>query len=812
MNKLVAFFVFLAVGVMIAPATVAATLHVSPSGSDVAGDGSAGAPYATIQHAISAASTGDIISVTAGTYAENLLYGGKAVAVVAADSTNQPVLEPANSGQPIVSFTNGESAAARLEGFVVRNGGNSAVLCDGASPTLRNNSFRNNSKNGDGGALRLLNNARPTVTYNRFENNSATGSGGAIYLFNQSFAVLNHNLFAFNSAAVNGGAIAGVTQNIGLFTPEYNTFYGNSAGANGGAIAATMTTTVVERSIFWMNTASGTGSQTWSSGSPTIINRSDVDGGWTGSGTNNVNVDPMFCDPDNGDFHLQDNSTISTFTFNGGQPIGAFGTGCVEPVCDDADGDGACDDVDNCLLTSNPDQLDSDGDGVGDACDNCNLSANTDQADSDGDGVGDACDNCNLSANTDQADSDGDGIGDACDNCPDLANPDQLDADSNGIGDLCEQSVENGSIGGYTLYNDAGKAGVALDLYDQNDEWIATSYSNPDGWYEFADLHLGTYTVEIIPPIGFEADEESQDITVTGGLVQFDFSLSHLDSLRAWRGRGFWRRQVHCHLTNCDKWQESYDDLCDYMERIRVYFNENRYRPIVTFEVEPGAPCDQRLEALWHALSPRLRFNFFAQARASMTVVMLNLVSGRIKQRWPICWNNGAPAIGNPSPEQNSPTVAQAVVYCSDLLSDNNPWNDLQALFIIELVNNGQSVPDGLVPLSTPDVDFFSPTDVDETDGTLPNVFTLAQNYPNPFNPSTLISFALPTASTVRLEVFNTLGRRVVTLVNDDRAAGEYQVVWDGRDAHGQSVGSGVYFYRLRAGSFTDSRKMVLLK
>ena len=110
------------------------------------------------------------------------------------------------------------------------------MVCDGASPTLRNCSFLNNSKNGDGGALRCLNNSRPVVSHNRFENNSATGSGGAVYLYNQSFAALDHNLFANNAAGANGGAIAGVTQNAGLFTPNYNTFYNNSAGGNGGAL------------------------------------------------------------------------------------------------------------------------------------------------------------------------------------------------------------------------------------------------------------------------------------------------------------------------------------------------------------------------------------------------------------------------------------------------------------------------------------------------------------------------------------------------------------------------------------------------
>ena len=108
------------------------------------------------------------------------------------------------------------------------------------------------------------------------------------------------------------------------------------------------------------------------------------------------------------------------------------------PPCTDTDGDGVCDDRDNCVYTPNPDQKDTDSDGVGDACDNCVNMPNPDQADSDGDGMGDVCDNCVNTPNPDQADSDGDGVGDACDNCVYTPNPDQIDSDGDGIGDACE--------------------------------------------------------------------------------------------------------------------------------------------------------------------------------------------------------------------------------------------------------------------------------------------------------------------------------------------------------------------------------------
>lgn len=94
----------------------------------------------------------------------------------------------------------------------------------------------------------------------------------------------------------------------------------------------------------------------------------------------------------------------------------------------------------------------------------------------------------------------------------------------------------------------------------------------------------------------------------------------------------------------------------------------------------------------------------------------------------------------------------------------------------------------------------------------LPSGFELGQNFPNPFNPTTTISFTLPTASQVSLEIYNLLGQRVRTLVDGPMNAGSHSVMWNATDQNGRSVSSGVYFYRLVAGEQTASKKMMLLK
>ena len=93
-----------------------------------------------------------------------------------------------------------------------------------------------------------------------------------------------------------------------------------------------------------------------------------------------------------------------------------------------------------------------------------------------------------------------------------------------------------------------------------------------------------------------------------------------------------------------------------------------------------------------------------------------------------------------------------------------------------------------------------------------PDSYVLGDAYPNPFNPETTIEFSVPFASQVRIEVFNTAGQLVATLVDEELGAGSYKSVWNGLDKGAGKVSSGVYFYRMEAGGFTATRSMTLLK
>ena len=102
--------------------------------------------------------------------------------------------------------------------------------------------------------------------------------------------------------------------------------------------------------------------------------------------------------------------------------------------------------------------------------------------------------------------------------------------------------------------------------------------------------------------------------------------------------------------------------------------------------------------------------------------------------------------------------------------------------------------------------------DKEDLGNIIPAELSLQQNYPNPFNPTTTISYSLPEAGKIRLDIYNLKGQLLTTIVNADQEAGKHSVTWNGTDTKGQSVASGVYFYRLSSPHKTLTKRMLLMK
>jgi len=371
----------------------------------------------------------------------------------------------------------------------------------------------------------------------------------------------------------------------------------------------------------------------------------------------------------------------------------------------------------------------------------------------------------------------------------------QVDVDYDGDGNIDESrdfiqwiSMTSGTLCGSVISSESGLLGVTVGLYDGSGTLLNTSVSDELGAFDFGLLPNGDYFVSVIPPLGYSVQDEIADVTLEGARVCVDFALTKAVIEAVARGRGYWMHQVNTLLSGKGNPHESYESMCEYMELIRTHFNDHGLNPINVFQVPLSDDCDQRLEALRVTISPKANATMNEKARAHLTGLLLNMVSGKIAQ-----WQ---------SISEDSLTVSQAITYCNDLITDGDDDNDELAKGIAEMINEGETVPAGLIDSFTPDIAYKQ-----GSEPSLPTEYTLSQNYPNPFNPVTEISFSLPQATEVKLDVFNLLGQNVTTIYEGTLEAGTHSFSWDG-----PSVASGVYLYRLTAGDFVTTKKMILLK
>jgi hypothetical protein len=149
-------------------------------------------------------------------------------------------------------------------------------------------------------------------------------------------------------------------------------------------------------------------------------------------------------------------------------------------------------------------------------------------------------------------------------------------------------------------------------------------------------------------------------------------------------------------------------------------------------------------------------------------------------------------------PIQLAPGDTQVVVIAEIAAGAQNGIDRLSAVSLFKYYSQlAQEFYDSTFPIPVPANDEVQ----------IPIKFELFQNYPNPFNPSTTIQYEIPELSLVTMKVYDVLGNEVAILINEERLAGRYEVEFDGN-----SLTSGIYFFRLQAGSFVETKKMILIK
>jgi len=253
--------------------------HISTTGSDITGDGSELYPFATIQHGINTSSNTETVLVQPGTYFENINYNGKNITVASLflttqDTTyiSQTIIDGSSSGS-VVTFTNSENSSAVLCGFTITNGSalqGGGIYCNNSSPSLENVTISGNSSSYRGGGIYCYDNSNPSLQYVTISGNLASDEGGGIYCTGSSPSLNNVTITS------------------------------NSAGWYGGGIYSNNSMPSIINSILW-NDYPG---EIYIAGTfPITVTYSDIQWGWIGLG--NINSDPLFVDPGNGDYHLQ---------------------------------------------------------------------------------------------------------------------------------------------------------------------------------------------------------------------------------------------------------------------------------------------------------------------------------------------------------------------------------------------------------------------------------------------------------------------------------------------------------------------------
>jgi VCBS repeat-containing protein len=279
--------------------------------------------FDNVQDGIDAASAGEVVLVYAGTYTGNISFSGKDITLTSEDPDDPAVVAATvidgGAAGSVVTFANGETSAAVLEGFTVQNGSASdggGIYCSNTSPTIQKNVVTGNVTSGDGGGI-YTSGGSPDIVGNTIYANDATNQNAGGIWYENGSGLIENNLIYENSCYWNGGGIycsnsspAIVNNTIADNVVVYETCAGGAIRVLGESAAPTVT-----NCLLWGNTA-GTGDQiAIKTGATLTVSYSDVQGGEAGVavqtadctlnwGSGNIDSDPQFVDSANDDYHI----------------------------------------------------------------------------------------------------------------------------------------------------------------------------------------------------------------------------------------------------------------------------------------------------------------------------------------------------------------------------------------------------------------------------------------------------------------------------------------------------------------------------
>jgi len=283
--------------------------------------GRTGYPYNTIQAAIDAAQTGDLVLVHNGTYVENIDFKGKAIRLRSENGATETTIDGNQSGS-VVTLRSIKGTQPILDGFSItngnKNGDGGGIYCDDTlSATITKCIIKANTADRKGGGIAVYNSQSPSIKECTIKDNHSSDNGGGVFCQTSTMGNIINCIVTKNNSGKNGGGIEGYSASQSITNC---TITGNSAATFGGGLHCDFfSNTTVINSIFWSDIANGIANEiTLDQGSEIIITYSDIEGGWMGQG--NINSDPLFKNAANGDYHLLSGSPCIDAANSDGAP------------------------------------------------------------------------------------------------------------------------------------------------------------------------------------------------------------------------------------------------------------------------------------------------------------------------------------------------------------------------------------------------------------------------------------------------------------------------------------------------------------
>jgi hypothetical protein len=339
------------------------------------------------------------------------------------------------------------------------------------------------------------------------------------------------------------------------------------------------------------------------------------------------------------------------------------------------------------------------------------------------------------------------------------------------------------SVGG------AGLPGVTVELLDEAGTPIVdvdSKITAADGKYNFSSVPPGSYQVAMFGPMGYASEDNPRGVTLEEGQTALvDFVLTQSVTTNNARTSGYWADQFAplVVVIKRPKAVETSLDLQRYISAVHSHYTPHfsHFAGVMTFSE-------------WYAVLNLPQKPLIPQAaKAELAALVLNLASLKIGQYTAV------------TADLVPRTAGDVLTYASTLFSNSNIEIQAKAGLLAGMVNTRRRIKAGIVPAGN--ILYKTGEQVTTGEVEAPKEFALFQNHPNPFNPSTTIRYALPQRSLIALSVFNTLGQHVAQLVNGDMEAGYYEVKFDAT-----GLPSGMYFYRMQAGTFVETRKLLLVR